>query len=517
MTRTPVLVGIDAVLVSVEVTLVTRLPSVVITGLSAVSVRETADRVRSAMEASGLPFPRKRVEVALGNPDLRKDGTGVDLAVAAAIIQAANPSVVYPPNAAFLGELTLGGEVRCVRGAAIHARQHPGVVLVCPVDMARTVVAMGGKAIGIRMLGQLLELPPVEDGLYAAPTGEPLDQRSTPRLRVAGSALDAALAAHRAPRARLDFADCKGASRATLDALADAARTRKTVLLVGPPGCGKTMLAARCPGLMHDMDRGEVLTTASIRDAAGLLSHDQPLTLDRPFRAPHHSISPAGLVGGAMMRPGEVNLAHAGVLFLDEVTEFPRHALEVLRGALEDGETRLRKVDGTSARIPAQPWLLLAANPCPCGMTGHPTRPCTCSSEARLRYDARLEQALQFLGGEALTLFVRPVEPSTLLGDAAGPTTATLRDAARARAQAHVERVLAAVRPGALTREGVAGALGAAWPPTCCDGFLQEGAFVHTETCGDDPADDDPEKLPDGLTIDDWDAIVRDSTVPGRS
>ena len=199
MICTPVLVGIDAILVSVEVMLVTRLPSVTITGLPAISVRDTTERVRSAMVASGIPFPRKRVEVVLGNQTVRKDGTGIDLAVAAAILQAANPSVAFPPHAAFLGELTLGGEVRSVRGATIHARQHPSIPLICSVEMARTVVAVGGRAIGIQTLSQLLDLPPVD---------------LPDRQRVPD------------PFTGLDFADVKGLPRATLDALADAARTR---------------------------------------------------------------------------------------------------------------------------------------------------------------------------------------------------------------------------------------------------------------------------------------------------
>jgi len=407
MTLTPVLVGIDAILVSVEVTLVARLPSVAITGLPSASVRDTTDRVRSAMEASGIPFPRKRVEVVLGNPTVRKDGTGIDLAVAAAILQAANPSVAFPPHAAFLGELTLGGEVRSVRGATIHARQHPSIPLICSVEMARTVVAVGGRAIGIQTLSQLLDLPPVD-----LP-----DKQRVPD-----------------PFTGLDFADVKGLPRATLDALADAARTRKTVLLIGPPGCGKSMLAARCPGLMPDMTRQEALDGSSIRDAAGFLSHTQPLSGMRPFRAPHHSISPAGLIGGALLRPGEVNLAHEGVLFLDDVTEFPRHSLEILREPLADGMTKVRRAEGPPVTVPARPWVILAANPCPCGNAGHPTRACTCSTEAVARHHARLEQAIQIFGGEVVRIPLSPVSPAQLLNaDNAGATTAELRDAACAR------------------------------------------------------------------------------------
>ncbi len=297
---------------------------------------------------------------------------------------------------------------------------------------------MGGKAIGIRTLGQLLDLPAVE-GAVPAPREAPQSSFSA-----------------------LDFSDVHGVPRETLDALADAARARKTVLLVGPPGCGKTMLAARCLGLLHDVALHEALETASIRDAAGLLSHENPVTLDRPFRAPHHTISPAGLVGGTM-RPGEVNLAHGGVLLLDEVTEFTKQALEALRGALEDGETRVRRAVGPPVTIPARPWLILASNPCPCGNAGHPnlgpfTRVCACSREALVRHDVKLEQALRILrigGEEIVTITLRPVpHPFPSLSSPGGATTAELRDAARSRAQAHAQEVLGQVGRDAATPGG---------------------------------------------------------------
>ncbi len=328
MISTFTLLGIDAIPVTVEVDFLRRLPSVAIVGLPSVSVRESADRVRSAMLISGFSFPRQRVVVSLSPADLRKDGTGFDLAIAAAILEKAGHIPPVAERYAFIGELTLGGQVRPVRGAAAFARQHPEITLVCAEGMARKVAAMGGRAIGIQTLGQLGEVA----SLPLTPASA--NEETLPPV--------------------VDFADVR-VDLGILQELALAARTRTPVILVGPPGCGKTMLAARCPGLLPDMTTEEVREVSVVQDAAGLLG-DASLRRERPFRAPHHSISVAGMTGGALLRPGECSLAHRGVLFLDEVSEFPRQVMDA--GCVR--EKRVPSLDscGFTAGLQAQPTRL---------------------------------------------------------------------------------------------------------------------------------------------------------------
>lgn len=398
-TRSFALLGVSTVPVTVEVDLLRRLPSVAIVGMPAVAVREAADRVRSAMLACGMDFPRQRVVVSLSPADLRKDGTGFDLSIAAAIMIAADRMKPLPDDYVLYGELTLGGEVRPVRGAAVFAKDHPDLTLVCSVEMAQQVVEMGGRAIGIRTLGQLMDLPPLTQK----------ESRVNP-CREYG------------PSTTLDFKDVKGLPASVTDALVEAAVNRTPILFVGSPGCGKTMLAARLPGLLPPMTENEVREVTAIQAAAGL-HHEFSVTSTRPFRAPHHSISPAGMIGGALLRPGECCLAHHGVLFLDEVSEFPRQVMEVLPSKHKDKEIVLNRVGGRIT-FPTDYWLVMAANPCSCGNFGHPTRPCVCSGEMKERYQARIDSALP-KGTKIIHL--DPIPAAVLLGDTQGPTTEDLR------------------------------------------------------------------------------------------
>ncbi len=386
------LFGVDGLRISVEVDLLRRLPSVAIVGLPSLSVRESADRVRSAMLASGFDFPRQRVVVSLGPADVRKDGTGFDLAIASGILLASGR--LDPGRCAaylLVGELTLGGELRPVRGAlafAALARELGMTGLVLPPGAAEEAALVDGVEVRVaRTLGEAAEF------LGGA--------RELP--------LAARAAAGRAPCA-LDLRDVRGQAGAR-EALEVAAAGGHNLLLEGPPGCGKTMLAARLPSILPEMTPGEALECTRIHSAAGLLGSGG-LVAVRPFRAPHHSISPAGLVGGALLRPGEASLAHNGVLFLDEFPEFPRHAREVLRGPLEDRRIVLARAGG-SVTFPASFMLVAAANPCPCGNLGHPTRPCVCGESARERYRARLSGPL--LDRIDLRVELSPVTPAVLL------------------------------------------------------------------------------------------------------
>lgn len=388
------LVGLEAVPVTVEVDLQNRLPSVAIVGLPSLSVRESADRVRSAMLARGLAFPRCRVVVSLAPADLRKEGTGFDLPVAVAIMEKAGDMPAVPEGYSFAGELTLGGEVRDVRGAAAFALQHPDVTLVCAEGMARRVAAMGGKAIGVRTLGQVTDLPSLP--LTPAP-----GLTSMP--------------------GRLDFADTR-VELEVLRQLAMAARTRTPVLLVGPPRCGKTMLAARCPGLLDDLSEAEIRDVTVIRDAAGLMG-DACLRTERPFRAPHHSISVAGMLGGALLRPGECALAHNGVLFLDEIAEFPQHVREAMRAPEEDNQIVLARAGGRVI-LPSDYWLVMATSPCPCGSLSHPARSCNCGPDAIVRYQARIDRAVP---KGTVRISITPTRADALRDDAPRATTAELR------------------------------------------------------------------------------------------
>jgi magnesium chelatase family protein len=411
------LVGVEALPVAVEVDLLRRLPCVVMVGLLAPSVRESVERVRSAILASGEDFPRARVVVSLAPADLRKDGTGFDLPVAIGILAAA--AQVDPGEASrwvFLGELALDGTLRPVRGALAvaslaQARGYRGVIVPAQNGPEAALVA-GIEVRTARTLGEVVsylrggaELPGV---VHAAP------------VPAAG-----------AP----DLADVRGQALARR-ALEVAAAGGHNLLLEGPPGCGKTMLAARLPGILPPMTPAEALACTRIHGDAGTLGAVGGVLTARPFRAPHHSVSPAGLLGGAALLPGEVSLAHHGVLFLDEFPEFPRHAREALRGPLEDRRVLLSRAGG-HVELPASFLLVAAANPCPCGWSGHPTRPCVCGPVQRARYRARLSGPI--VDRIDLRVGLVPVAASDLLAPADGEGSEAVRArvcAARARQSA---------------------------------------------------------------------------------
>ena len=370
------LMGIDAYRVLVEVaTAPGQLPSYNVVGLPDASVREGAARIRSALERAGHPLPRKKITVNLAPADRRKDGAAFDLPIALAILVA--EEVLQPSRLAgllLLGELGLDGSLRPVRGAlaaALLARDRgmPGVVL--PAASA----AEAREVEGIEVFGA----DHVGDLIRALESGADLPRPPASGVRAAPQA------------SHIDMSDVRGQASART-ALEIAVAGGHNILMVGAPGIGKTMLARRIPTILPPLERDESVETTKIYSSLGLAPNG--LVRERPFRSPHHTISTAALVGGCTPpRPGEVSLAHNGVLFLDELPEFGRMALESLRQPLEDRVVTIGRARG-SIRFPASFLLAASANPCPCGWLGSDLKSCTCSLGALERYRHKLSGPL---------------------------------------------------------------------------------------------------------------------------
>lgn len=398
--RTATIQGVEAVPVDAEVDVGAGLPTFAIVGLPDLAVQEARERVRSAVRAAGFDVPNARVVINLAPGPLRKHGTGFDLAIALGLLTATQQlQPALAREVACVGELSLDGSVRPVPGMLAHAlaARDQGRPLLGPSDAA-TAVSIDG--LDYRPITHIREL-----------------RGAGPASRRAGGSRPSE------PAFDLDFGDVAGHDLAKR-ALLVAAAGGHNVLMIGPPGAGKTMLARRLPTILPPLDPRERLETALVHSVAGF---DSTSVLDgvRPFRAPHHSASIAGLVGGGSPpQPGEASLAHNGVLFLDEMPEFGPASLQALRQPLEDGSVTLVRAEGR-LRFPARFALVGAANPCPCGFSGDPDRACSCAPGAVERYQGRIGGPL--MDRIDIVIDVARIDPSLLLDVGTGPSSALLR------------------------------------------------------------------------------------------
>lgn len=372
-------VGLDGVIVEVEVDTSRGLPSLTIVGLPDTAVQESRERVRSAIKNSGFIYPDKRITVNLAPADLRKEGPAYDLPIAVGILLASEQ--LWPDrveNALFVGELSLDGSVRHTTGilpmAALAKERGIRTIFVPAINAPEAALIQGLEVIPITDLASLVA------HLQGLRSIEPYHYQVD-------------IYTDELPPYATDFSHVKGQEHVKR-ALEIAAAGGHNVLMTGPPGAGKTLLARSVPSILPRMTAEECLEVTKIYSVAGLLPPETPLIQHRPFRAPHHTISHAGLVGGGQWpRPGEISLSHRGVLFLDELPEFGMRTLEVLRQPLEDKVVTISRAQGTLT-FPANFMLIAAMNPCPCGYFGDPVKECTCSLTMVSRYQKRISGPL---------------------------------------------------------------------------------------------------------------------------
>ncbi|EGO63129.1 YifB family Mg chelatase-like AAA ATPase [Acetonema longum] len=414
--------GLEGIPVTVEVDIANGLPGFDIVGLPDTAVKESRERVRAAIKNSGFAFPNKRITINLAPADIRKDGSGLDLPIAVGIIAATGqlPAAGFH-NIVFISELSLEGKLRSVSGVlpiALQAKKQGFDTIVLAPDNAQEALLAGGLT--VYAPSALMELVRHLRGEVLLPPQMVCTPPSQGRVILE------------------DFADVQGQLVAKR-ALEIAAAGGHNILMVGSPGSGKTMLARRLPGILPSMSEQEALEVTKIQSVAGVLHNQSGIAHSRPFRSPHHTVSAAGMIGGGSIpRPGEVTMSHNGVLFLDELPEYPRHILEALRQPLEDGQVQVTRVNA-SLTFPARLMLVCSMNPCPCGWAGDASHECSCTPHEISRYTKKISGPL--LDRIDMSVHVARLEYGDMTATALQEPSVSIRERVEAARQIQQQRL----------------------------------------------------------------------------